>query len=161
LIRSAMKNALEAKLMYRENAVRSATPIELVVILFDAALDDMRHAASAIQSSNLEERAAAIRHAMLILQQLQGTLDFDKGGQVARQFEQFYNLIRAKVLESQLRNSAELMQQQIQFMAEVRDCWAEAERQLKPKASAPAAVAAPAAARSVLEDGGPTAEWNA
>jgi flagellar secretion chaperone FliS len=92
--------------------VRSATPIKLVVILFDAAIDDMRRSTSAIQSGNLEERAVAVRHAMLLLQQLQGTLDFDKGGQVARQFEQFYNLIRLKVLESQLRNSAEMMQQQ-------------------------------------------------
>jgi flagellar secretion chaperone FliS len=156
-----MQNALEAKLTYRENAVRSATPIELVVILFDAALDDMRRADAAIRASDVEERARAIRHAMVILQQLQGTLDFEKGGQVARQFEQFYNLIRAKLLESQLRNSTELMQQQIQFMAEVRDCWAEGERQLKPKPPATVVIAAPAAARSVLADEGPTAEWNA
>src|SRR5271165_5482884 len=156
-----MQNALEAKMIYRENAVRSATPIELVVILLDAALDDMRRANAAIQASNLEERAQAIRHAMLILQQLQGTLDFEKGGQVAQQFEQFYNLIRAKLLESQLRNSTELMQQQIQFMSEVRDCWAEAERQLKPKPSMPASMAVPPPSQGGFEDGGPTAEWNA
>ncbi len=113
-----MKNAHEAKLTYRENAVRGATPIELVVILFDTAIDDMRRAVRAIRASDVEERATAVRHAMLVLQQLQGTLDFEKGGQVARQFEQFYSLIRAKLLESQLRNSPELIQQQIQFMSE-------------------------------------------
>jgi len=154
-----MKNTLEAKLAYRENAVRGATPIELVVILFDAAIDDMRRAVSAIQASDIEQRATAVRHAMLVLQQLQGTLDFEKGGQVAKQFEQFYNLIRAKLLESQLRNSPELMQQQIRFMSEVRDCWAEAEKQLKPKPSPPAAMAPPP--QGGFEDGGPTAEWNA
>jgi len=94
------------------------------------------------------------------LQQLQGTLDFEKGGPVARQFEQFYNLIRAKVLESQLRSSPELMQQQIQFMAEVRDCWVEAENQLKPKPTHPP-VAAVAPAQTHLDDGGSTAEWSA
>jgi flagellar secretion chaperone FliS len=155
-----MKNALEAKLTYRENAVRSAAPIELVVILFDAAIDDMRRAASAAKAGDIEERAAAIRHAMLVLQQLQGTLDFEKGGQVARQFEQFYNLVRAKLLESQLRNSSDLMQQQIQFMSEVRDCWAEAEKQLNPKPSAPAVITAPPV-QSGLEDGGPTSTWSA
>ncbi len=155
-----MKNTLEAKLAYRENAVRSATPIELVVILFDAAIDDMRRAVTAIKASDIEQRATAIRHAMLVLQQLQGTLDFEKGGPVARQFEQFYNLIRAKLLESQLRNSPELMQQQIRFMSEVRDCWVEAENQLKPRPIHPP-IAAVAAGKSALEDGGPTAEWSA
>jgi len=155
-----MRNTLEAKLAYRENAVRSATPIELVVILFDAAIDDMRRAVSAIKAGDIETRATAIRHAMLILQQLQGTLDFEKGGLVARQFEQFYNLIRAKVLESQLRDSPELMLQQIRFMSEVRDCWVEAENQLKPKPIHPP-IAAVALAQARIEDGGPTAEWSA
>ena len=156
-----MKNTLQAKLAYRENAVRGATPLELVVILFDAALDDMRRALSAMQASDFEQRATAIRHAMLVLQQLQGTLDFEKGGQVARQFEQFYNLVRAKLLESQLRNSPEMMQQQIHFMAEVRDCWVEAEKQLQPKTTAPAAMTAPPPSQGGFEDGGSTAEWNA
>jgi flagellar secretion chaperone FliS len=155
-----MKNALEAKLTYRENAVRSATPIELVVILFDTAIDDMRRAAVAARASDIEERAAAIRHAMVLLQQLQGTLDFEKGGQVARQFEQFYNLIRAKLLEWQLSNSPELIQQQIQFMSEVRDCWAEAERRLNPKPAAMALVGAPPA-QNGHEEGGPTSQWSA
>jgi flagellar secretion chaperone FliS len=154
-----MRNTLEAKLAYRENAVCGATPIELVVILFDAAIDDMRRAVAAIKSSDIEQRAIAVRHAMLILQQLQGTLDFEKGGPAARQFEQFYNLIRAKLLESQLRNSPELMQQQIQFMSEVRDCWIEAENQLKPRPHPLIAAVAPG--KSALEDGGPTAEWSA
>lgn len=156
-----MKTALEAKLTYRENAVRSATPIELVVILFDAAIDDMRRAASAVRAGDLEERAAAIRHAMLVLQQLQGTLDFEKGGQVARQFEQFYNLIRARLLEAQLRNSPALMEQQIQFMSEVRDCWAEAEKQLQPKLPAPVVLPAPAPVPDGMEEGGPTSQWSA
>ncbi len=156
-----MKNTLEAKLAYRENAVRGATPIELVVILLDAAIHDMRRAESAIQARDIEGRALAIRHVLLILQQLQGTLDFEKGGQVARQFEQFYNLIRAKVLEAQLRSSPDLMQQQIQFMSEVRDCWMQAEKQLQAKSNPGPAVATIASARATVEDGGPTSEWNA
>ena len=73
-----------------------------------------------------------------MLQQLQGTLDFEHGGSAARQFEQFYNLTRAKVLEAQMRSSPDLMQQQIRSMSEVRDCWMEARRLLQ--AEAPAAA---------------------
>jgi flagellar secretion chaperone FliS len=156
-----MKDTLEAKLAYRENAVRGATRIELVAILFDAAIDDMRRAASAIEAGDIEQRATAIRHAMLVLQQLQGTLDFENGGQVAKRFEQFYNLIRAKLLESQLRNSPELMQQPIRFMVEVRECWMHAEKQLQPTPNPGPAAASIASARATAEDGGPKSEWNA
>jgi len=157
----AMKNALDAKSAYRENAVHGASAIGLVILLFDAAMEDMRRAAAAMQANNLEERATAVRHAMLVLQQLQGTLDFQKGGQVARQFEQFYNLIRAKVLEAQLRNSVELMQQQIRFMSEVRVCWVEAEKRLRPEAASPATMPVSGPAPGSFEDTGVTAEWSA
>jgi flagellar protein FliS len=155
-----MKNTVEAKQAYRENAVHGASAIELVVILFDVAIDDMRRAASAIQAGDIEERAKAIRHAMLVLQQLQGTLDFERGGEVARRFEQFYNLIRGKLLESQLRNSPQLMGQQIQFMAEVRECWMHAEKHMQPKPSPDSSVII-SSTRTSGEDGGPTSEWNA
>lgn len=155
-----MKNPLEAKLTYRENAVRGATPIELVVILFDAAIDDIQRARTAIKNNQIEERTSAIRHAMLILQQLQGTLDFAKGGQVARQFEQFYNLIRAKLLEAQLRNSADQMQQQIRFMSEIRDCWVQVGKQFH---SAPESerTAGTIARPRFTEETGSTSEWSA
>jgi flagellar secretion chaperone FliS len=155
-----MKSAVDAKRSYRENVVCSATPIELIVILFDTAINDMRRAAAAANSGDREERAEAIRHAMRVLQQLQGTLDFEKGGQVARQFEQFYNLVRAKLLEASLHNASEPIQQQIQFMSEVRDCWAEAETQLHPK-SVGAAKGSARASQAAIEEGGSTCQWSA
>jgi flagellin-specific chaperone FliS len=60
-------------------------------------------------------------------------LDFERGGAAARQFEQFYNLVRAKLLESQIRGSTELMQAQIRYFSEVRDCWLQANRALQPE----------------------------
>ncbi len=90
----------------------------------------------------------------MVLQQLQGTLDFERGGEAARQLEQFYNVVRAKLLEAQIRGSGDLMQQQIRSMSEVRDCWSEAKRRLQ---SEPVVPAAPV----ISSDGGPTSEWHA
>lgn len=128
-----MKTIIDARQVYQDTTARGAHPIELVVLLYDAAIADMRQALAAMQKSDIESRSARIGHALMILQQLQGTLDFEHGGGAARQFEQFYNLTRAKVLEAQMRGSSELMQQQIRSMTEVRDCWLEARRLLAPK----------------------------
>lgn len=155
-----MKNVLAAKLAYRENAARGATPIALVVMLYDAAIDDLRRAVAAMKERNIEARATACSHALLVIQQLQGTLDFERGGAAARQFEQFYNLVRAKLLEAQLRDAPELMQQQVRFLAEVRDCWRQAEQQLQPKAKSELITTAIMPSRAG-EDGGSTSEWNA
>lgn len=152
-----MNTTDEARRQYQDSAVQGATPIELVVLLFDSAIDDMRRALAAMRGGDIEARSVQIGHAMMVLQQLQGTLDFERGGEAARQFEQFYNLVRAKLLEAQIRGSSDLMVQQIGSMAEVRNCWVEAKRLLQPPpaASFQQVVSAPTAER------GAAGEWNA
>lgn len=127
-----METLKEARKAYQQSAVSGVNSIGLVVLLFNSAIEDMRHALGAMQQAHVETQVAAIRHALLILQQLQGNLDFENGREAARQFEQFYNAVRAKLLEAQIRHSPELLNRQMQFMAEVRDCWREAERQIRP-----------------------------
>ena len=150
-----MKTRVDARQVYQDSSIRGANPLELVVLLYDAAIADMRLALTAMRTSEIENRASRISHALLVLQQLQGTLDFEHGGSAARQFEQFYNLTRAKVLEAQMRSSPDLMQQQIRSMSEVRDCWMEARRLLQAKAPA---AGDPKAVRSGAER---KSEWNA
>jgi flagellar protein FliS len=147
-----MKTKFDAREFYRDNAARGATPIELVVLLYDAAIDDMRRALAAMQKSDVEARAAHVQHALMVLQQLQGTLDFERGGGAAHQFEQFYNVVRAKLLEAQIRNSPELMGEQIRFMSEVRECWVQAKRIVQPRTVPPPVP---------VENVGASSEWNA
>lgn len=149
-----MKTTVNARQRYQESAVRGATPIELVILLYDSAIEDMRRALAAMQNSEVENRSARIAHALMVLQQLQGTLDFERGGGPARQLEQFYNLVRAKLLEAQIRGSSDLMREQIRCMSEVRDSWAQAQRLLQPAAGAPGAP-------NLTPEGGSTAEWSA
>jgi flagellar secretion chaperone FliS len=150
-----MKDIVDARRIYQDSAIRGATPIELVVLLYDSVIEDMRRAAEAMQKSDVEVRSNKVSHALIILQQLQGTLDFERGGSAARQFEQFYNPVRAKLLEAQMRGSADLMRQQIRYMSEVRDCWAQARRILEPR---PGAVTPGASAATA--DGGSN-KWSA
>jgi flagellar secretion chaperone FliS len=152
-----MNTTNEARRQYQDSAVQGATPIELVVLLFDSAIDDMRHALAAMRDGNVESRARQIGHAMMVLQQLQGTLDFERGGEAARQFEQYYNLVRAKLLEAQIRGSSDLMQQQIRSMSEVRNCWEEAKRMLQPTPPAKPTNVVPA----LMAAGAAADEWRA
>jgi len=151
-----MKTIVDARRIYQDSAVRGATPIELVILLYDSAIEDMRRALRAMQQSDIETRASQISHALMVLQQLQGTLDFERGGSAARQFEQFYNLVRAKLLEAQMRSSPELMKQQIRYLSEVRDCWAQARRMLEPRLGA----VTPAASAATPEEGSNN-KWSA
>ena len=152
-----MKTIVDARRIYQETALRGATPIELVIALYDTAIEDMRRALSAMHLNDIETRAQQIGHALIVLQQLQGTLDFERGGSAARQFQQFYSLIRAKLLEAQIRCAPEMVQEQLRYFSEVRDCWVQAKRLLQPAIDS----AAPTAGGAGASLGGSRSEWNA
>lgn len=108
---------------YLTAAVQNATAAGLVVILFDLLMADLKDAIAAIERKAVEELADKIKHAFLVLQQLDGSLDMEHGGQAAKHFSGFYAAIRCKVLEGQIKSSPEILRRQIELLFEVRQAW--------------------------------------
>lgn len=125
-----------AALAYREAASLGASPVGVVVLLYDRLAQDIHGAIAALKSNDVEARSLSINHALLILQQLQGKLDFSAGGTAARQLDAFYSHIRGKLLEAQIRQSPELLLAQAQAIAQVRESWAEIEGSVPPSSTA-------------------------
>lgn len=69
---------------YRENDVRGATAVRLVVLLYEQMIQDLTQAAQAIEQNDIELRTKRINHAILVIGHLQSPLDFANGGKVAR-----------------------------------------------------------------------------
>ena len=134
-------------LAYRESEALGASPVGVIVLLYDRLVRDIHRALAAMKVDQVEERSAQVNHALLILQQLQGRLDFVAGGATACQLDAFYSRTRAKLLEAQIRQSPELMREQAEALLQVRECWAEVERSMAAP-SAPISPGAPGAAPS-------------
>jgi flagellar secretion chaperone FliS len=119
-----------AAFTYRETASLGASPVGVVILLYDRLAQDIHAAIAAMKSADVEARSSSINHGLLILQQLQGSLDFAAGGAAARQLDVFYSHIRGKLLEAQIRQSPEMLLAlaQAQAIAQVRQSWAEVER---------------------------------
>ena len=108
---------------YLATAVQNASPAGLVVILFDLLIADLNGAIAAIECNAVEELADKVKHAFLVLQQLDGSLDMERGGQAAKHFSSFYSAIRCKVLEGQIKRSSDTLRRQIELLFEVRQAW--------------------------------------
>ncbi len=152
----------DANFAYRETEALTTDPVGLVVVLYDMLLKDLREAILALASADIERRAAAVRHSLLVLQQLQGTLDMAHGGVVAANLERFYNFTRAKLLEGQIKSSPEIFEQQLTFVASIRDAWRQVRSEQMAQPESSPSVEAPAVAPAILEaDLAPTAQWSA
>jgi flagellar protein FliS len=113
----------ETELSYRRSAIEGASPIGLVIALYDTLSGDLRRAASAIRNHDIEARCKDLNHAALVLGQLEDWIDQKNGGELAQNLSNFYAYIRAKMLEASLNQSAQLLEAQIDLISQVRSAW--------------------------------------
>jgi flagellar protein FliS len=117
----------KAKLAYQEAEIRGASQIRLVIMMYDMMIDDLRHAIDYLRAGDVQARTDSTKHAIAVLEQLQGTLNMDSGGDAARNFDQLYSMVRAKLLEAQIKCSAEIMKSQMDLLTDLRTAWKQAE----------------------------------
>lgn len=127
---------MNASLSYREAAVGGASPLRLVILLYEQAIEDLRRALASHSKGDIPGRTQGINHAILVIGHLQGTLDHDRGGKVAENLMRFYGQVRAKLVEAQCQQSATGIEQQIAHLMEVRDAWCAVEQQHTPATEA-------------------------
>ncbi len=119
---------MNARFSYREAAIRGASPVRLVICLYEQVIEDLRHAVMAIQEEDIQARTRAINHALTVIGQLQGTLNMEHGGDVAKNLQQFYDILRAGLIEAQGKQSAAIVEQQIALLIQIHEAWLEVER---------------------------------
>lgn len=155
---------MNARLSYRKAAVPGASPVRLVILLYEQAVEDLRCALAAHQRGDIETRTREINHAILVIAHLQSSLDKDLGGMVAVNLERFYNQVRASLVDAQYQQSAALLERQIIFLMQVHEAWCQVEKAnaaAQPIQAEPERSQSEQAATRDDQDCLPTTEWNA
>ena len=124
----------EQQLVYRQAAVREATPVELVVMLYDILAKDLQDAIAAMAAGDIEERSARLKHALLALHQLQSATDA-KEGEIAQGLSRLYSTMRGKIMEAQIKQAAGLLIEQLNLILQLRTAWAKARSCAAPEAT--------------------------
>jgi flagellar secretion chaperone FliS len=117
-------------LAYRQSSVQGSTPLGRVVMLYDGAITFLNRALAAIEAGDIQKKTDHLKRALAIFAQLEGSLNFEQGGEVARTLKAFYSYARTQALKASLENSLEMLRALIQEFTEVRDAWQEGERRL-------------------------------
>jgi flagellar secretion chaperone FliS len=118
-------NTNRTQIAYQEAAVRNANSIELVVMLYDILSRDLHGAIEAMESGNIELRTAKLKHGFLALQQLEGSLDLEQGGDFVSNLSRFYSMLRSQMMTAQIRKDPAVLRELIQLLFSVREAWTE------------------------------------
>ena len=108
---------------YLRTRVESSTPEELIVMLFDGALRFTREARDAAERRDVPARAAAVSRALAIIAELQGSLDFDRGGPIAASLEELYAFVSRRLIDGSVGQKTEAFDDVLRVLTPLRDGW--------------------------------------
>jgi flagellar protein FliS len=120
-------------LAYRQFSVQGATPLGLVVMLYDGAIAAIRRAIVAIEAHDISEQCTYLTRAQAIILQLEGTLNFEAGGEAAQTLKALYVYARAEMMKANVENSPQVLRLLMEKIVTVRQAWYEADH--RPSAS--------------------------
>ncbi|MBC7462283.1 MAG: flagellar export chaperone FliS [Thermoleophilia bacterium] len=110
---------------YRVNAVETASPEQLTLMCYDGALRFMRRAAKALEDGDLAGANNATGRAQAIINELNVTLDMERGGEIARNLRDLYLFVNRHMASGLATREAPLIRESIGLVRELREAWAE------------------------------------
>ena len=118
---------------YQKGAVNGASPLQLVIMLYDGALRFMEAGKHAMIGKDLEKQNQNLQRAQKIVVELMACLDMQQGGEVAKNLLALYTYALEQLVQANLKDSPDGIDRSIRVFSELRESWAEVEKSLKSK----------------------------
>lgn len=122
--------------------VLSASPARLTVLLFEHLEVVMRRAQTAIRTNQIELRVESLGRAREILSELLGTLDMERGGNIAVDLSMLYGFLLTEMIDVGIRRDHARLGRLIGIVNTLSTAFALAAKQLDDAGSAQLAASA-------------------
>ena len=119
---------------YQEIEIKTATPVELVVLLYDAAIASLQKAHEHLVSRNIQKRTRCLNKATSILTELQANLNFEKGSDISPSLDRLYQYMKGRISQANLHQDAAPLNEVVKLLSDLRAAWAEiSQKEAHPK----------------------------
>ena len=111
---------------YRQNQIETASPEQILIMLYDGAIRFVSQARAAIESGDRIGRLEPISRALAIVTELSNTLDHTIGGEIAENLDALYHYMIRNLSQANLNNDAAPLKPVETILRDLRVTWAEA-----------------------------------
>jgi flagellar protein FliS len=109
-------------------ATQTVAPTRQIVLLYEGAIRCVQQAKEAINEKRIEDRYNLLIRASELISGLQGCLDFDNGGEIAKILHNYYSSIDVRLFAIHRTNSSEDCDVIIDDLKQMRDAWNEVDQ---------------------------------
>ena len=108
---------------YHRTAIETAEPLQLVILCYDAVICDLQQAKEFHEKRQLNDAYSKIRHAQDIITELLVGLDYQRGGEIARNLGRLYNFVLRQLIGINARKDTAIYDQLVKILEDLRSGW--------------------------------------
>lgn len=108
---------------YLESQTFSATPLQLVQLAYEGAISAIIEARQHLAAKRIAERSKAVTKAQLILNELQRSLDYEKGRDLSVQLGRLYDYIARALIDGNFRQEDGPLAEAQGLLETLNDAW--------------------------------------
>ena len=121
-----MSSYANARIAYAEATVMTASPEQLVVMLYDGAIRFLLQAAAALRAGRYAQSRDRVRRAQAVIDELTRSLDL-RQGDVAYNLRNIYSFCTRHLIESTANTDPEGYEKVAELLTGLRATWADLE----------------------------------
>ena len=120
-----MVNTAYALNSYTQARVLGGSPVEMIIMLYDGAIEYINKAATGITMRNLQVKLKYVDRTLAILQELDRSLNFEAGGEVALKLHDCYFYMMQELVLANIKNDGDKMAHISGLLTTLREGWAQ------------------------------------
>ncbi len=109
--------------VYYKTAIETANPLHLIILCYEVAIRDLNEAKELHERHEMNGAYRKIRHAQDIVTELLVGLDYERGGEVARNLNRLYNFILRQMIGINSRGKTSTYDHLVNILSELKGGW--------------------------------------
>ena len=111
---------------YQNNQILSASPEQILIMLYDGAIRFCRQAMQALDAGDKLEQGEKISRTMAIVCEFANTLDHEVGGEISENLDALYHFMTRELTRANLKGDRKALETVDGLLSELREAWVEA-----------------------------------
>jgi len=103
--------------------IETAGRVDLIVMCYEKCIEMLRHAKAYLEGKEYEKKAVKMQKAIEVIHLLQSSLNFEQGGQIARNLDSIYNYAVRRLLDGDVKKDAGTYDEVIGIFSELKEGW--------------------------------------
>jgi flagellar protein FliS len=123
---------------YHKTNITTADPKKLVLMCYEGAIESLKIGRQKLIEKDFEGKGKSLEKAQNFINELQFSLNYEKGGSIARNLYSLYNYILRRIMHADLNRDTEAIDEVIGILNGLKSAWEEIfrnkEKKVQPEA---------------------------